>query len=186
MPGEAAVNCLAAAKVLDELMLDLINRGIGIPPHVTRDLQSGRSLAGISLRQTESRSVHSHEDSIAMKTLSILQNVEMNLLSLAQAGADTEYADAWQKRINEAYLQAPDTTASKLASGFISGMPRGIHWIRLKTTELENVPALGELLDNFDLAASSQEEGWQLIRGKKDNIASFLREIRNIIGKNGV
>jgi len=170
-------NYNAAARMLDELMLELIEKGATIPLHVVDGLKSGRSLASIEQQQPG-------DAGVAMKTTTILQNVEMNLLSLAEAVGGVEYADGWQKRIDGAYQEeaaAPPRPVSK----FVSGVPKGKHWVRVQATELAAVQEFETLLGEFALSALAQEDGYMLIQGDKENVSAFLKEIRQIIGKNG-
>ena len=173
-------NYLGRAKALDELMLELIEKGADIPGNVTDDLKSGRSLAGVSLRG-------SCEGDTAAKAMSILENVEMNLLALAETVGSREYAEKWQQRINDALAAESldcscDTAASSQASAtrFNSGVPRGEYWIRVKASELAPVEQeLKELFDVFELKALPQDDGYLLLYGKKENVSSFLKDIRD-------
>jgi len=171
-------NYLGMAKALDELMLELIEKGADIPGNVTDDLKSGRSLAGVSLRG-------SCEGDTAIKAMSILENVEMNLLSLADTAGGRDYAEKWQLRINDALAGesvdpscAPSPQAS--ATRFNSGVPRGEYWIRVKESELAPVShELDGLLDSFGLKSLPQDDGYLLLYGKKENVSSFLKDIRD-------
>ena len=171
-------NYSAAARTMDELMLELIEKGATIPPHVVSDLKSGRSLTNIWLRKTD-------DADIEMKTMTILQNVEMNLLSLAEVVGGVEYADGWQKKIGGAYLEEATSASPVHASKFVSGVPRGKHWVRVQKIELKAVRELDTLLGEFALSALEQEDGYILIQGDKENVSAFLKAIRQIIGKNG-
>jgi hypothetical protein len=167
-------NYHAAALVLDALILELIGKGIDIPGHATEELKAGRSLASIGMRQPG-------DADIDMKAMTALQNVEMNLLALAEAGFGAEYAEEWQKRINSAYQEKPVGTPPVTATKFISGIPKGKHWVRIKATELEAVPGYEKLLGVFSLSAVAQEEGWLLIHGRKEDVSAFLKSVREII-----
>jgi len=166
------------AKALDELMLDLLKKGAKIPGYVTDDLKSGRSLAGIHSRQ-------SCENDTSAKVMSILENVEMNLLSLAESAEGREYAEKWQQKINDAQIcDSGDSCASPLpyatATKYNTGVPRGEYWIRIMESELS--PFNNEiegLLDGFDLISLPQDDGYLLIYGKKENVTSFLKDIRD-------
>ena len=169
-------NYHAAAKTLDELMLELIGKGMTIPTHVADDLKSGRSLSNIDQLQPG-------DAGIAAKIMAILQNVEMNLLSLAETGVGAEYADEWQKNIAGAYQK--EHVKALPASKLVYGVPKGKHWVRVQMTELEAVEELETLLGEFALTALTQEDGYMLISGEKEGVYAFLKAIRQIIGKNG-
>jgi len=170
---------LSMAKAMDELMLELIEKGAEIPGYVADDLKSGRSLAGIQSRQT-------CEGDSSVKAMSILESVEMNLLSLAESAYGRGYADEWQRKIDSALAagggaedcRTPAPFAS--ATRFNSGVPRGEYWIRVKESELSPVSdELEGLLGSFGLVSLPQEDGYLLLYGKKENVTSFLRNIRD-------
>jgi len=165
------------AKALEELMLELLKKGVEIPGNVADDLKSGRSLAGVNARQ-------SCEGEASAKVMSILENVEMNLLSLAESAVGREHAEKWQQQIEDALKSdggdscraAPPVSASK----FVPGLPRGEYWIRVKESELSPVShELAGLLDGFELKSLPQDDGYLLLYGKKENVTSFLKDIRD-------
>jgi len=166
------------AKALDELMLELLEKGIQIPSYITDDLKSGRSLAGILSRQ-------SCEGDTSAKTMSILEKVEMNLLSLAESTGGRDNAEKWQQKIDSA-LNSDDGDCcsaplpSAPASRYNSGVPRGEYWIRFMESELSPYShELEGLFDSFGLKALPQDDGYLVIYGNKDNVTSFLKDIRD-------
>jgi len=187
-------NYLGMAKALDELMLELIKKDAEIPGNVTGDLRSGRSLAGIFSRQP-------CEGDTAIKTMSILENVEMNLLSLAETVGERDYAEKWQQKINDALMSDGAIAGGAIAGGasagatctdgntpsqpasawkYNSGVPRGEYWIRVKESELEPVShELDGLLESFGLKALPQDDDYLLLYGKKENVSAFLKDIRD-------
>jgi len=172
-------NYHAAAGVMDELMLELIEKGLAIPKNVADDLKTGRSLTNIWLRQPD-------DADIEMKTVAILQNAEINLLSLAETGVSAEYANAWQEKINKAYREAVSEAVPESPSKFVTGVPKEDYWVRIKMNELAAVPELDALFDKFSLSSVTQEDDWRLIHGRKEDVSAFLAEVRLLIGKNGV
>ena len=167
------MNYLSAAKALDELMLELIGRGMEIPAHTVEDLKAGRSLAAIYARSPA-------DEVIAAKAAAALENVEMNLLSLAEAQAGAAFADGWQARLAGAYQEeAPQIPPS--AARMTPGVPKGAYWIRIQTSELAGIAPREEL----ELTLAAQEDGYTLIYGKQENVQSFLQDIRKKLGKVG-
>ncbi|MCL2696228.1 MAG: DUF2096 family protein [Clostridiales bacterium] len=166
-----ANNYLSAAKRLDELMLALMDKGQTIPAHAAEDLKTGRSLAGILLRQ--------HDDAAAMKAQAILERVEMNLLSLAESTFGRESAEDWQKRIAEAYAQETGPESAS-ASRFVTGVPKDAYWVRVQA----DYPSQADVApETFGLTAVAQEDGYLLIYGRKEDVSAFLNEIRERIRK---
>ena len=139
-------NHLAAAKVLDQLMLELMDKGIDIPAHVIDDLKAGRALPGGAF----------------------LENAEMNLLASADIAGGADYADAWQRKISAAYQEGAQT-APAFAPKMVTGVPKGAYWVRVQTEALpEHIP----------LKHITQDDGFTLLFGAKDDVMAYLNEIR--------
>ncbi|MCL1831113.1 MAG: DUF2096 family protein [Oscillospiraceae bacterium] len=168
-------NYIAAAAVLDELMIELKHKNIDIPSHVVSDLKTGRSFAGIAMRQAG-------EIETEAKAMAALQNVEMNLLSLAEIEAGNEYAEGWQMKIIEAYTSDVKAPPSSSAAGYIVGIPKGVYWVRVQEEYLKDITDIAALLDEFTLSSKSQDDGYILVYGKKDNVSLFLASVREAVG----
>jgi len=170
------LNYHSAAKILDLLMIELIEKGAEIPAHVVGDLKSGRSFASILLRSP------GDDIDIAAKAALALENVEMNLLSAAEIKAGADYAEMWQKKIIEAYKEDIVKPAPVSASRLVSGVPKGEHWIRVQTSELtefyKQIP--DKPPEAFGLAALGQGDGFTVIYGKKENVTDFLNCMKQI------
>jgi len=165
------MNYLSAAKVLDELMLELIEKGMAIPTHVTEDLKAARALASMAARQPGC------DEALEVKIASALERVEMNLLALAEAQAGHAGADSWQHRIAGAYQEPPQAPP---APKRVQGAPRGSYWVRIQTSQLEGVA-----LPEGDFTAVAQDDGYTLAYGKQETVTQFLNDIRQKLGKVG-
>jgi hypothetical protein len=159
---------------LEELMVELIKKGLTIPQPVIDDLKTCRTL--ISIYRTEPADPETAEDAAPY-----LQKVEANLMVLAESAVSAEYADVWQNKIRAAYEysgEEPDT-----ASKFVSGVPKGDYWIRIKTSELNIGGEIEEMLSRLGLFAKQNDDGYLLVHGKKENVTVFLKEVRQKVGK---
>jgi len=173
------INCISAAKVLDELMLDLIDRGIDIPGHVADDLKAGRLMARLGSRQSDDAASET-------KARAALESVEFNLLALVDIHLSVEAAEAWQRKINSAYqeeitAQVPQVSAPK----FGSGVPKGDRWVRLQLDYLNTVEDADKMLDKYAVSILEQEDGYLMIHGRNEDISAFLKELRQKVGKLG-
>ena len=171
-------NYSASAAILDELMMELKKNDVDIPQHVVTDLKAGRSFAGIAARGVE-------EVETETKALAALQNVEMNLLSLAEIYNGIEYAENWQRRINEAYISEVTIPKSSSSAGYLVGIPKGVYWIRIDEEYLKDVEDVSGLLDEYSLSFKSQDDGYMLVYGVKENVTLFLAKVRETVGKIG-
>jgi hypothetical protein len=162
-------NFLSTAKVLDDLILDLREKKVDIPSHVVDSLKAGRSLANVV-------KLNCDDMETAMKTQSALEIVEMNLLSMAEAAFGSEYADSWQRKIAQTYQEEPESVAKKQT--FVTGVPKGNHWVRYETKDLFEVEGTEQRISEHNLKFRNQDDGFTLIYGKKEDVSAFLSVIR--------
>lgn len=163
-------------KRLDELMVELLNKGFNIPEHLFGDLNAGRRLVNVLRMNTDPS-----EPDLAMESSPYLQTVEMNLLTIAEEGLGKDFAETWQKKIIEAY-QTHDSDVGKSAT-YISGIPKTDHWVRLKTSEITADSELYEQIENLNLGFKPQDGGYLLIHGGKEDVKAFIKEIRQKEGR---
>ena len=165
------MNYLSAAKVLDELLLELIAKGLQAPAHTVEDLKTGRALASMGARDPGNAEIEA-------KVMPILEGVEMNLLALAEMAGGGDYADSWQRRIAEAYEEPAQAAGNRR---MVHGAPKGAYWIRVQTSELGDLTPPEEL----ELTLAAQEDGYTLVYGKQESVQLFLKDIREKLGKVG-
>jgi len=182
-------NFYSVAKTLEEFLKELIDKGMTIPPQVITELKTGRSVTSIHQRMTEETDVETLTE-VELKAMIALQNVEMNLLSLADEKFGKDYAEQWQKKVNEAYMDntKPQVAAAKTPvniARYATGVPKGEHWIRVQTSWLENVQDLDDKLESRSLSTIPQDDDYLLVYGRKADVSDFLKEIRQIVGKMG-
>ena len=162
-------NYLATAKVLDNMILDLKSRQIDVPASVVDSLKIARSLASIIL-------VSPDDTETMIKAQATLESVGMNLLSIAEAKVNREYADAWQTKIDEADTVISDPPVKKTT--FVSGVPKGERWIRFETKDLAELSDAEQLLTKNGLKTKINEDGFTLIYGRNEDIKAFMNEVR--------
>jgi len=170
------INYENACKKLDELMAVLLDKGLTVPQHLFDDLKSARNLINIY------RSSPSELDQV-MESSPLLQIVEMNLLTIAETSISKEFADLWQRKIIAAYQE--ETTGSAGTATFVSGVPKGAHWVRLKTSEVTIDEELTILLAQSELSTKTQDDGYLLIYGRKEDVKAFLKKVRQKVLEKG-
>jgi hypothetical protein len=172
-------NCLNAAKALDGLMLELIGKGIEIPLHVADNLKSGRTFARLASLQRE-------DEESGTKARIALENVEMNLLALAEINLGAHAAETWQQKIRSAYQEETAAGVAPVSAPmFGSGVPKGDHWVRLQSDYLDTVEGAEKLLEGFAVSVIKQVDGYLLIHGRKEGVSAFMKELRQKAGKVG-
>ena len=160
-------------KTLEELMIELADRGVTIPQELRDNLKSAKTF--ISIYNTDPSALD-----VVTEAALYLDKIEPNLLYLAESEVGKKYASAWVKKISDARLEKAETTAP---SKFVAEIPRGEHWIRIKIADIISDDNLKELLKNLNLSSKSQDDGYLLIYGKEENVKSFIREVDRKIGK---
>ena len=160
--------------VLEALMVDLRQKGMIIPQDIADDLKSARTLLTIYKAQPATANV---ESELAL----YLEKIEPILLSLAESEIGEEYADVWQKKIGDARTQTGEKSA--LTSRFIPGIPKGEHWLRIKTSDMISDGEINILLGKLNLTSKPQNDGYLLIYGNQENVITFIKEVRKKIGK---
>lgn len=152
-------------------MLELIKAGAAIPGHISKDLKACRSLANIDARQPG-------ECDNEAQTITLLENAEMNLLALADEKLGTDATEVWQRRINEASMAPSAAPAPPPTSRMGAGIPRGDHWIRIKSDYLNTIEGAGEMLAMVSVSVIDREDGSLLLHGKKEDVTAFLSKIK--------
>jgi hypothetical protein len=163
-----------ASKKMEELMLDLMQRGVSVPQHMRDDMGACRTQIGIA-------SADDSNIEAQMQVVVLLQNTETNLLLLADTAAGGAYADEWQQKIREAY-EEPKGPVPK--AHYVSGIPKGEPWIRIQPSVLASEEEINSLLLQYSLAHRQQEDGYWLIYGNKEDIRGFLEEVRKRVKPN--
>lgn len=161
-------------RLLEGLMVELKAKGIAIPQEAVDDLKSAKTLT--SIYKTESVT-----SNVASDIALYLDKVEPSLLSLAESEIGQEYADEWQNRIYKARTQAPEKAA--VSPRFVSGIAKGEHWIRIKTSNIIADSELSESLKRLNLSCKRQDDGYLLVYGNKENVKTLIREVSSRIGK---
>lgn len=161
-------------KVLEELMIELENRNVTIPQELMDDLKSARTL--ISIYQSDPTAID-----VVTDVAIYLDKIEPNLLYLAESEVGKKYASKWVNKISDARSDTEESNVAK--SKFVAQVPRGEHWIRMKTLGVISEDDLKELLKKLNLTSKLQSDGFQLIYGKEEDVKSFVREVDKKIGK---
>jgi len=162
-------------KTLEDLVVELTKKRVTLPEELISDLKSAKTL--INILKTEPTAVD-----LVTKIEIYMGNLESNLLYIAESDVSKNYADLWMAKIMNA-RSGKNAEQPIVKARFVSGIPKGEHWIRLKPSGLIADSKLRELLKKFDLKSKLHENTYLLISGKEENIKSFIKEIGEKIGK---
>lgn len=162
-------------KVLEELFVELMKKGVAVPEELLDDLKSAKTL--ITIYNTDPTALEA-----ATQIEMYLNNVESNLLYLTESDLGKKYADKYLERIYEARQKGLGEKVT-VPSKFVSGVRKDEHWIRIDISDLVNGREIDKLLKKLSLSSKPQEDGYMLVHGKEENVKAFVKEISEIIKK---
>lgn len=156
-------------KVLEELFVELTNKGVAVPEELLDDLKSAKTL--ITIYNTDPTALEA-----ATQIEMYLSNVESNLMYLTESDLGKKYADKCLERIHEARQRGLGEKVT-VPSKFVSGVQKGEHWIRINISNIISNKELDSLLKKLNLSSKPQEDGYVLVHGKEENVKAFIKEI---------
>lgn len=156
-------------------MAELMKKGAIVPQELIDDLKSAKLY--ISIYETNPTELN-----IAEEIELYMENVESNLLYLAELDEGKDYADEWLKKIYRARTEeVPEPIAA--TTGFGMAIPKGEHWIRINLSGLMDDKDICELLKTLNLSSTTQENGYILVHGKEEYVKTFVKMVGEKIGK---
>jgi hypothetical protein len=159
---------LAAWKVLEEMIADFRKKGIIVRAEIISSLRHARTLINV-LRADPTRLDTSR------KVEERLRSVESYLISEGQKRFGTEYIEEWVERLDEASSKVIEEEEEK--TRFVSGLPRGQKWIRVKPSIELPLEGLKALADELNLSYDVQSDGCLLVSGKEECIRDFVKKM---------
>lgn len=169
------MNYEPAWKVLEALVLDLKKKQVIVLPNLIDDLKSAQTL--INIYKTEPTALE-----VLTQIETYLETLESNLLYLAGSDVGEDYANTWLTRLYEARMKGV-SERTQGRSNFVSGVPKGEYWIRIKLSDLLSDEEAGKLLEKRGLSSESQANGYRLIHGKKESVKAFIKDVGEKIRK---
>lgn len=165
--GSRSLGYLGVWKVLEKMIADLRKKGLAVPDKVMKDLKSARTMIKIlDADPTRGETIQ--------KIDVYLENVESYIVSEAQKKFGVEYADEWLKRLDKASRQTFDEEEE---ARFVSGVPRGQKWIRVKPLDELPIEKLKTLAEESNLSYNIQKDGFLLVHGKDEDIKHFVKKM---------
>jgi hypothetical protein len=158
-------------QVLADLIAEFRKRGETIPPEIMEDLRSARSLI-----QVLHANPHHSGDTTQIEVY--LNNVEFYLMPKAHEKFGQAFVDQWMKKLEKARMGATEEgIAGSTASKFLLGMPKGTPWLRVRISEDIPQGTVETLARESGLLYASQEKGYLLVYGGKEELESFVKRM---------
>jgi len=158
---------LATWKVLEEMIIDFRKKGIVVQAEIMSDLRSAKTL--INVLKADPTRVDTSQ-----KIEEYLLKVESYLISEGQKIFGTEYVEEWLKRLDEASRKVLEEEEKAI---FISGLPRGQKWIRVKPSAEMPLERLRVLAEESSLSYNVQNDGCLLVYGEDKRIKEFVKKM---------
>lgn len=155
--------------VLEAIVVELKKKRVTVLPELVDDLKSAQTL--IKIHRTDPTALD-----VAAEIERYLETVEANLIYLARSDVGDAYADACVQRLHEARLKGLRETVT-VPSTFVTGVPKGAHWIRLKVSGLLDDNEVDALVEQLALSRTVQADGFLLIHGTEENVKAFIKEV---------
>jgi hypothetical protein len=153
-------------KVLSDLLVELRKRGETIPTDVVEDLRSAKTMIQVL------KADPSYIENIP-KIETFLGKVESHLVFLAQEKVGSSFVDKWMERLDRARRAV--AKEREVAPRFISGLPRGEHWVRVKVSKDTPRKDLERLAEEKNLSHKTRKNGYMLVSGDSEGIKSFVK-----------
>ena len=155
-------------KELETLVMDLRSKGKTVPSEAVEDLKSAKTLISILHVDPSSQASADIED--------YLRKVETALISIAEYSEGKDYADEQLKRIQEAKARGL-REAPKKQVGFVSGIPKGQDWVRVRVTELIDMAELEAMSHGLGLSNRKESEDAMIIYGSPEKLKMFMTQL---------
>jgi hypothetical protein len=158
---------IATWKLLEEMLIELKKRGVNVPSNVMEDLRAAKSMIKLSCMQGGGDAIQKAEEYIA--------NVEAYLINEAQKIFDSETADQWLRRLEDANAEVCDKVEAE--NTFVTGVPRDQKWVRVEPIESLPTDRILQIAKEQKLQVKSQNDGRLLVYGQNDDIKIFLKKM---------
>lgn len=154
-------------KVLADLLMELQEKGEKIPADVMTDLRSAKTLIQVL------RADPTHIENIS-RIDTYLRSVESYEIFTAEKYG-THLVEEWLKKLEEP--KEVKIKEKKIASRFISGVPRDKNWVRIEISEDTPPEEIKKLADQSDVSYKMQENGYMFVYGDRENIKAFMKKM---------
>ncbi len=155
-------------KMLDNLIAEYRRKRGVVPQQLVDDLKSAKTVIGILGADPSSAD---EVDELEV----LLGRIESTFLFLAESDFGREYADECSKKIINARNRTTEESISP--PRFVTGIPRGIDWIRFGTHGLLEKKETEELATTLNLSFKWESTDSAIIYGERDKMRMFIRKV---------
>jgi hypothetical protein len=158
---------MATWKLLEEMMIQLKKEGAAIPSNVMEDLRAAKSMIKLSCMKGSGDAIQKAEEYLA--------NVEAYVINQAQTTFDSETADQWLRRLEEANAEVCEEAVAE--NTFVTGVPRDQKWVRVEPIKNLQKARIEQIAKVQNLQVKSQSDGRIVVYGSAEDIKEFLKKM---------
>jgi len=159
---------LGAWKVIEEMIIDLREKGILIPTETMTELQSAKTLVHVLEADSSKTDVTEQIDKCIF-------SLESYIMSKAEMVFGPEYVENWFVKLDQA-KECPEEPKKETKSvpNIPHGLPRGTKWIRISPSTLP-IDESKKIADALHLDCTVQDEGFLLVQGEDVQLRELVR-----------
>jgi hypothetical protein len=157
-------------KAVADLLTELRRRGEAIPTYTMEDLRSAKTMIQV-LKVDPART----ENITRIETY--LENVESYLIFVAHNKFGPKFAERWMRKISRARRKTYEEKEVKVHSGFVPGLPKNKHWVRIQVSEDMPKEYIEKVARENGLTYRMQENEYALVCGDDEKIRSFVKKM---------
>jgi len=161
-------------NVLADLITELRNKEHVIPANVMNDLRSAKTMIQVFKADT------THIENIP-RIETYLENVEAQLISMAQEKAGSKFVAKWMEKLEEARRKVSEEKEE--SARFVPGLPRDKHWVRVQISEETPKKEIEKLAKENNLSHKIQKDGYMLVYGDDENVKAFVKKMAAKFGR---
>jgi len=156
-------------KTLETLIAEFRKKQIIIPTEVMKSLRSAKTMINVY-----------NAGPSYMESISIIENylldVESKLINMAKENFGQSFMKHWIRKLEDARKESEPKVEST-TSRFISGLPKGEHWIRVLSSDNVLKEDVEKLADELGLSCKIQKDGYMLVYGGKEKVKIFVKKM---------
>jgi hypothetical protein len=154
-------------KVLETLLGDLKEKGVEPPEDFLSKLKAVHGIINIFMQDTT-------YDESQIKLEEDLNEIEGQLIYLAEREVSNDYADAWIAKIKTARDSEPEVPHAK---PFSVGVPRADYWLRLTVGDIIDKDDLQKMATEQGLSVKEEDPETVIVHGDEAKVKALVKEM---------
>jgi hypothetical protein len=159
---------MATWKLLENMMIELKKKGLGLPSNVLEDLRAAKSMIKLScMENSRGEAIQKAEEYTA--------NVEAYLVTEGQKILGSEIVDQWLRQLEEANVEICEEKTQE--NKFVTGVPRDQKWVRVEPIKNLSTERIQQIAKEQNLTVNQQKDGRLVVFGQPEAIKDFLKKM---------